>query len=137
MKWTTTTQTRFTVNGQTYNSIDEMPPDVRQKFQDAMSKLADRDGNGIPDIMEGKGDPNAIGTSVRTTQSFIVGARDAQILRDLPPDASMRVMSKMHGTLGENSPGGITIRLTGPALLLLTIVVAVAVVLIIWALQRR
>ena len=81
MKWTTT-QTRFTVNGQTYNSVDEMPPDVRQKFQDAMSKLADRDGNGIPDILEGKGDPNAIGTSVKTTQSFVVSGRDAQPPRD-------------------------------------------------------
>ena len=125
------------MNGQTYNSIDEMPPDVRQKFQDAMSKLADRDGNGIPDILDGKGDRNAIGTSVKTTQSFIVAGRDAQMLSDLPPEVRTRVMSKMDATEGENRPGGITIRLTGPVFLLLAIVVAVAVVLIIWALQRR
>ena len=135
MKWTTT-QTRFTVNGQTYNSVDEMPPDVRQKFQDAMSKLADRDGNGIPDILEGKGDPNAIGTSVKTTQSFVVSSRDAQMLKDLPPEARIRLMSKMDANPGDSS-GGITIRLTGPTLVLLAIVLAVAVVLIMWVLQHR
>jgi hypothetical protein len=44
---------KITINGQQYNSIDEMPPEVRALYEQSMSILADRNGNGIPDIMEG------------------------------------------------------------------------------------
>ena len=59
------------------------------------------------------------------------------MLSDLPPEAKMQVLSKMRVTEDENPSGGITIRLTGATLLLLAILLAVAVVLIIWALQHR
>jgi hypothetical protein len=42
-------------NGQTYASLDEMPPEARQAFERAMSALnvlGDRNQNGIPDIVE-------------------------------------------------------------------------------------
>jgi hypothetical protein len=44
----------ITVNGQTYSSVEEMPPEVRRQYQFAMGLLADKDGNGIPDVLEGK-----------------------------------------------------------------------------------
>src|ERR1043165_291451 len=43
---------RIVINGKTYNSIDELPEDLRQKYEEAMRKL-DQNQNGIPDILEG------------------------------------------------------------------------------------
>lgn len=40
-------------NGKTYNSLDEMPPEARQAYEQAMALLADQDGNGLPDFVEG------------------------------------------------------------------------------------
>lgn len=38
--------------GRMYESLDELPPEARLKYQAAMAKL-DADGNGIPDFVEG------------------------------------------------------------------------------------
>jgi hypothetical protein len=48
---TTMQSTKIIVNGQTYDSVDQLPPDVRAKYQQAMGNL-DATGNGIPDFME-------------------------------------------------------------------------------------
>jgi hypothetical protein len=58
------------IDGKSYHSVDEMPPDIRQKYDEAMRALgdadenptpdafvsmnifADRDKNGVPDILE-------------------------------------------------------------------------------------
>jgi hypothetical protein len=77
---------QITVNGKTYSSIDEMPPDVRKQYARAMSLLADKDGNGVPDIMEGGAMPPPLppgeGTDVSvvtmTDRSFVNG-------REVPP----------------------------------------------------
>jgi hypothetical protein len=52
------TRFRFVHDGKTYNSIDEMPPDVRQKYAAAMQKI-DKDQNGVPDFLEGGTDSAA------------------------------------------------------------------------------
>jgi hypothetical protein len=47
-------------NGQTYNNLDEMPPEARAAYEKAMSKLAlfgDQDGDGQPDLMAAAGAP--------------------------------------------------------------------------------
>jgi hypothetical protein len=77
-----TTKTKIIINGQEFSDIDQMPPDVRQQYDKAMSLLADRDGNGVPDILEGKANPNSsntAGNSVvikRTTSRVIVNGRE-------------------------------------------------------------
>jgi phage-related protein len=43
---------RIVINGKTYNNVDELPEDLRQKYEEAMRKL-DQNQNGIPDILEG------------------------------------------------------------------------------------
>lgn len=47
-----TTPTRILVNGQKIDGIDQLPPEVRAKYEKAMSKL-DANHNGVPDFMEG------------------------------------------------------------------------------------
>ena len=46
------TTTKIFADGKEYNSMDELPPEVRVKLSRAMGKL-DANQNGIPDFMEG------------------------------------------------------------------------------------
>ena len=48
---TLNTSKHYVINGVTYNSLEEMPESVRKEFEEV---LADKDGNGIPDILEKK-----------------------------------------------------------------------------------
>ena len=40
------------IDGKTYKSVEEMPPDVRQKYERAMQSLGDANGNRTPDAFE-------------------------------------------------------------------------------------
>lgn len=46
------TVTEITINGKTYHSVDEMPPDVRAQYEQMEAMFADKNNNGIPDIAE-------------------------------------------------------------------------------------
>ncbi len=91
------------IDGKTYRSIDEMPPEVRKKYEQAMSGLTDANGNptdvfksidflgdknqnGIPDILEditvGKG-------LVKSTKIFLDG-KEFDSIEDLSPDARQK-----------------------------------------------
>jgi hypothetical protein len=52
------TGTNFIVGDKVYTNLDELPPEARLKYDQAVAKLgplmSDADGNGIPDIFEGK-----------------------------------------------------------------------------------
>ncbi len=45
------TNMRIVHNGQTYDSIDALPPELRAKYQAALHQV-DKDGNGVPDFLE-------------------------------------------------------------------------------------
>lgn len=48
--------TKIVFNGQEFSSPAEMPPDVREAYEQVMTNvLADVDSNGIPDLMESSG----------------------------------------------------------------------------------
>jgi hypothetical protein len=47
-----TTRTKFTINGQTYDNLDQLPPELRAKYEQAMSAM-DANHNGVPDFLEG------------------------------------------------------------------------------------
>jgi hypothetical protein len=48
--------TRIIFNGQEYASPEAMPEEVRKMYQQALAQFADADHNGIPDVLEGRGD---------------------------------------------------------------------------------
>jgi hypothetical protein len=105
--------------GKTYASVDEMPPDVRQVYDQVMKMLPDKNQNGVPDILEGgslgmlkglgglladadhDGKPDFLeniqaGTVTQTT--FVVDGKTYYSLDELPPDARQKyeaAMSKM------------------------------------------
>jgi hypothetical protein len=43
---------KIMIDGKAYNNVEEMPPDVRQKYEAALRVLGDTNGNHIPDIFE-------------------------------------------------------------------------------------
>ena len=44
--------TKIIADGKEYNSLDELPPDIRAKYEQAMGSL-DANRNGVPDFVEG------------------------------------------------------------------------------------
>ena len=96
-----------------------MPPDVRRQYEIAMGALADKDGNGIPDILEGKDVPlrtaganllkSGIVSSV-TTSRIVVNGQEYARWEDVPAairDAIEKAGVGLHGkpALQTSAPG--------------------------------
>jgi hypothetical protein len=106
------------IDGKTFNSIDEMPPDIRKKYEQAMSSLRDSDNNRIPDAFENgdifadgdwDGIPDAFEnmSSAATTASsmkIIIDGKEFSHIEDLPPDARARYEQAM-GAMDANKNG--------------------------------
>ena len=73
-------QSRIVFNGKEYAGLEEMPDDVRKAFQAALAQVGtDADGNGVPDVLEGKG--NVLGLA---QSSITVNGRTVDNVKDLP-----------------------------------------------------
>ncbi len=46
------TRVRFVYGGKAYESVDQMPPEVRAKYELAMQQI-DRNHDGVPDVLQG------------------------------------------------------------------------------------
>lgn len=97
------------IDGKTYNSVNEMPPDIRQKYEQAMRSLgdanknqipdvfetmnifADKDKDGLPDVLENIASSHA---SVNTMK-IIVDGKEFDGLEHLPPEARARYEEAM------------------------------------------
>src|SRR5688572_9400290 len=134
-------RTTITVNGQTYKSVDEMPADVRRQYEQVMSMMADRNNNGIPDIMEGRppGEATVVHQVTSTTHDFNLGARAGAGGTDVPPQVRSFVASSpsSSSSLPPRTParevpdsGGITIHITWPTIAALLVVAGIG--LFIW-----
>ncbi|HTL31362.1 MAG TPA: hypothetical protein VL282_19165 [Tepidisphaeraceae bacterium] len=96
---------RMTVNGKTYSSINEMPPDVRAQYEKAMrSMMADKDGDGIPDLLENR----TPGSS--TSVNVMVNGTTYHRLEDVPPEFRKSIMNAMsHRPTSSLSLGGFSV----------------------------
>jgi hypothetical protein len=106
------------IDGKTYKSVEEMPPDVRQKYERAMQSLGDANGNRIPDAFEtanilGDQDKNGIpdilenlvaGQAVVNSMKIIVDGKEFNGIENLPPEARARYEAAM-GKLDANQNG--------------------------------
>jgi hypothetical protein len=67
---------QFVVGGKVYTSLDELPPEARLKYDQAIAKLgplmSDTNMNGIPDMLEGAfgGKPGAPASVTSTTMEI-------------------------------------------------------------------
>lgn len=93
-------QNRIVIDGKTYNSENEMPPDVRAKYKKAMNMIRDRDRGGRPDVF----DVSSSTRVVSNTMKFVVDGREYSSLEDLPPEARAKYEQAM-GALDKNKNG--------------------------------
>lgn len=74
------------VNGQRYQSWNDIPAEIREGL---LTKLPDADRNGVPDVLEGKGDLSAAMSSwvepVVTTSEITVNGHTVDAMSELPP----------------------------------------------------
>src|SRR4051812_5260276 len=76
-------KTLITVNGRKFSSVEEMPAEVREQYERAMRMIADRDGNGVPDVLEG-GDGKSSKMFTVTMQRVVVKGGKSEVVEDSP-----------------------------------------------------
>jgi hypothetical protein len=106
------------IDGKTYHSVNEMPPEVRQKYEEAMRSLGDANKNQIPDALESvsiladadkDGVPDVLenivpGHAFMNSVKIIVDGQEFNSIEDLPPEARARYEEAM-GKLDANRNG--------------------------------
>ncbi len=80
-------------NGNTYNSLDEMPANERQAFEHLQKIFVDANGNGIPDFMEG--DVAAKIMTAISTNTINFNGQVYNNISDLPPETRQKVEAAM------------------------------------------
>ena len=106
--------TKIVADGKAYNSLDQLPPDIRAKYEKAMGAM-DANKNGVPDFLEGMMNvPNP------PTNQAAVSFGTAS-----PPLASPKPMP-VGSTIEPESSGGWVLALTGILLIGLCLVAAAA-----------
>lgn len=108
------------IDGKTYNSVNEMPEDVRRLYEQAMSTFKNQDQNRVPDVLENNapnmledknrnGIPDSIentagGTIVANAMKILFDGKEFNSIDELPPDARAKYEQAM-GTLDANRNG--------------------------------
>lgn len=109
---------RIVIDGKVYNSVDEMPEDVRRQYEKAMSSLKDENGNSIPDALENNNmladnNRNGIPDIIENTpgapifasaMKILVDGKEFKSIDDLPPEARLKYEKAM-GMLDKNQNG--------------------------------
>ena len=113
---------KIVVNGREYSSPNEMPADVREGYERAMAALADKNDNGIPDILEThlgtltrsvsegvSGGSSALpATTVVSTQKFVINGHEYDSIDQMPPEVRRQfeqVQSLLAGSAQPSQPG--------------------------------
>jgi hypothetical protein len=96
-----TANLRFKYNGQIYNSLDELPPEVRPRYEKLASQM-DKDRDGIPDFLEEKGDSAVAAASNVNAGGFDPAAPIAPLTQINPvisPDSSLTRLLLIAGVI--------------------------------------
>ena len=111
--------TRITVNGMAFDGVEDMPPHVRRAYEEMLAHLpefADRDRDGVPDVVEGEPGPVKMTTSVH--RKFIVNGVPYDDESAMPTAVrqayrqAIRAASGTHPTV--NSKFEISFQIEGP-----------------------
>lgn len=101
----------ITINGKTYDSLEEMPPNIRLTYERMMGMLGDKNGNGAPDFMEGLLDSNAediprndASSMLVSMNKFVYQGQVYERLEDLPPEARQKY-AQLISALDKNQDG--------------------------------
>jgi phage-related protein len=92
-------------NGKTYNNLEEMPANERAAYEQLAKIFVDKNGNGIPDFMEGDMVRNVM-TAFTSNVNF--NGQMYNNLNELPPDVRAKVQGAFDKLAGlgilTNSP---------------------------------
>ncbi len=75
-------------NGKSYSNIEEMPANERQAYEQMMSMFVDKNGNGIPDFLEGDIVKNVL-TSFTSSVNF--NGQTYNGMNELPEDVRQKI----------------------------------------------
>jgi hypothetical protein len=93
-------QRPIVIDGRTYNSVNEMPPEVRAKYEKAMSMTRSAKPNGTTSGFETTSSSQVLSSAMK----FIVDGKEFNSLEDLPPEARAKYEQAM-GALDKNQNG--------------------------------
>ena len=79
-------------NGKSYNSVEEMPAQERQAFEQMQQIFVDANGNGIPDFMEGDMFKNVMAAA---SNNVTYNGQVYNNLDDVPPDVREKVQKAL------------------------------------------
>jgi hypothetical protein len=97
--------TRIVFNGQEYASLDAMPPDVRQAYDQVIKQLGDADHDGTPDIIQPGAAGNLIGVK-RINTMITVNTKKYGSADEMPPDVRALYDKAMASAPGRQGGGG-------------------------------
>ena len=107
--------TRIVFNGREYAGPEAIPADVRKAYQELLDQLQDKDQDGIPDVLQGGGAGNVLGT-LQTSVTFNgrnlddVGGLPApmrRLIENAMGHASSRDDAPTEEPHGNDAPGGL------------------------------
>lgn len=78
-------------NGKTYNSVEEMPANEREAYEAMFQIFTDKNGNGIPDFLEGDIAANVATAFSGAAQTVRYNGKTYGSLDELPPEARQKV----------------------------------------------
>jgi hypothetical protein len=91
-----TVKKKIIVNGQEYHSLDELPPDVKALYDQAM----------------------ASGTEKATMRRIVLNGRDIDGIDELPPEARQMITDALGGGKSTTSPIVIVVAIAGAIVLI-------------------
>lgn len=109
---------KILVNGQLYNGLDQLPPEIRAQYEQAMNAM-DKNRNGIPDFVEGMFNVSAQTVSTPSNDSPISIRTSSSQPASRPPTIS-------GSTIEPEPSGGWVLALAGVALVIMCLVAAAA-----------
>ena len=113
---TVMSSSKILVNGQLYDGLDQLPPEIRAQYEQAMTAM-DKNRNGIPDIVEGMFNVSAQTMNTASNDSPIgIGTSSSQ--------AASRQPTISGSTIEPESSGGWMLALAGVALTIMCLVAA-------------
>ena len=138
--------TRIIFNGQEYQSLDAMPPEVRQAYDQLIKQLADADHDGIPDILQHGADAKLLGNIQLSHTRITVNGKTYETPDEMPPavralyDKAMAqagagsgnstgtVQTRLVATTGDRTW---TIKVSGRQLLTLGLLILIGIALVV------
>ena len=96
-------QSFIVIDGKTYKSVDEMPADIRAKYEEAMRSL-DQNRNNTPDVFESPAPAQSSLPNIMSAAQILVDGQAYNSLDQLPPEIRAQYEQAM-GAMDANRNG--------------------------------